>query len=265
MGLMIITGITMNRNRFYLLLTVISAISMFAVTIDIAYAQTNIHLEKLSQSAVDVSLPEIIKLEENIFQIGGVKINKKEMSASINGVINMSDGLVEYLACSPKGKLHESVLNLYAEPYHIQMALLLLGLAPGDMPLDFQGAPQQPCGDPVKIMISWKENAQRMEYSPEDLIVNIKTKTPMEQSDWVFTGSKILDNQYMAQVEGSIMAVYHDPFAMIDHRSKTGADDTLFYANKGILPPVGTPIVFKILQETNLKVKKRVRCKKNKK
>ena len=260
----------MNYNRFSPYLTVIFAITIF-VFVDIACANTkkvkreqkNSSLENISPLEEEVTIPEIIKLEENIFQLGGIKIDKKKKSVSINGVINMSDGLVEYLACSPKGKLHESVLSLNAEPYHIQMALLLLGLVPGDMPLEFQGATQQPCGDPVNIKISWKDNTTAMEYSPEDLILNIETKKNMDKPDWVFTGSKILDGQFMAQVEGSIAAIYHDPFALLDHRSRQGADDTLFYANKNILPPVGTPIVFEIFQETDLKVKKRVRCKKN--
>ena len=48
----------------------------------------------------------------------------------------------------------------------------------------------------------------------------------------------------MAQVEHSIAATYHDPFAILDHPLPTGADDTLYYANKEVVPPKGTPVTF---------------------
>ncbi len=204
---------------------------------------------------------EIIKLSDDIYQIGNVKIYKNKRYISIPGTINMSDGLIEYLACGLRGKLHESVLALDVEPYHIHVALLLLGLVPGDRPISFQGAPEPPCGDPVKIKISWKGADNKiLEYAPEDLIINIDDKKTMEKSDWVFSGSRFLDGKYMAQILGSIVAVFHDPDAIIDHRSIAGADDTHFFANKEILPPFGTPVEFKIFMENDPAVKKRVSC-----
>jgi len=55
------------------------------------------------------TLPVIKKISKGIFRIGNITINKPEGFVSINGEINMDEGLVEYLACSPRGKLHESV------------------------------------------------------------------------------------------------------------------------------------------------------------
>ncbi|MDA3787106.1 MAG: YdjY domain-containing protein [Desulfobacula sp.] len=223
--------------------------------------EENPALKTIPKSVGQFPIPDIIKVSDTILQIGDITINREDRFISIKGEINMAEGLVEYLACTPKGKIHESVLTLQAEPYYLQVALLLLGLVPGDMPIEFQGAPQPPCGDPVTLSISWKENEKTMEYPPEHLVTNIKDKKIMEKADWVFAGSKILDGQYMAQAEGSLAAIYHDPFAIIDHRSITGADDTLFYANKKVLPPVGTPVVVKIFVNADPAVQKRVKCK----
>lgn len=220
-------------------------------------------VETILESPGQFALPDIVKLSDTIFQIGDITINKADRFLSIKGQINMVDGLVEYLACNPSGKLHESVLLLFAEPYHIQVALLLLGLTPGDKPIEFQGALESPCGDPVKILVSWVENNKILEFSPEHLVSNIGNKQIMDKADWVFSGSKILEGQYMAQVEGSIAAIFHDPFAIIDHRNITGSDDRMFYANKDILPSVGTPVLFKIFAETDPRIKKRVSCKKD--
>jgi hypothetical protein len=256
----------MNYKLIFRLLLMIFVIVTF--TSDFLYPETKKIkeenqgvLQKTSKATAKVTLPVIVELKNNVLQVGTIRINQQERFASIKGEINMSDGLVEYLACSPKGKLHESVLTLYAEPYHIQVALLLLGLVPGDRPIEFQGAQEPPCGDPVGMTISWNANEKIMEYPPEYLILNVKNKKIMNKANWVFTGSKILNGNYMAQTEGSIVATYHDPFAIIDHRNVTGTDDTLFFANRNVLPPVGTPVVFKIFAHKDPKVKKRVRCK----
>jgi hypothetical protein len=240
----------MKRGILFLYLTIISI--GILTGFQMVCAETVMPPENIST--------EVVKLGDDLFQIGNVKVNNSQRFISIPGVINMSDGLIEYLACSLKGKLHESVLALDVEPYHIQVALLLLGLAPGDQPIEFQGAPVPPCGDPLKIRISWKAEDKIVEYSPEDLILNIENKKTMEKADWVFSGSKIFDGHYMAQMEGSIVAVFHDPHAIIDHRSTTGADDTHFFANKEVLPPVGTSVEFKIFTEDDPTVKKRVNC-----
>lgn len=218
----------------------------------------NVDANNLTQ--VDAALPPIQKINDNIFKINNIKIDKKELALTIPGAINMSDGLLEYVACSQNGKLHESMLVLHADPYHIQIALLLLGLAPGNQPIGFQGAPESPCGTPLKMEISWQFNGKQISYPPEDLVLNVKTDETMMKADWVFTGSMIDSGQHMAQLEGSVVAIYHDPIAIIDHRNVSGSDDTMFYANKNILPPVGTAVDFKIYAVTDPSTIKRTRC-----
>ncbi|MDY0220349.1 MAG: YdjY domain-containing protein [Desulfobacterium sp.] len=220
--------------------------------------ESGVHFLKTPSSPL--TQPEIVEISENILRIGNVLINRLDRSVSIKGEVNMTDGLVEYLACTSTGKLHESILTLFAEPYHIHTALLLLGLIPGDRPIQFQGAPEPPCGDPIKILVAWQTKNQHTEHRPEDLIVNFETKKIMDKTDWVFSGSQMVDGRYMAQVEGSIAAIFHDPFAIVDHRSISGADDRFFHANKAILPPVGTPVEFVIFPEKDLNLKKKVSC-----
>lgn len=208
----------------------------------------------------NVSMPEIIKLGENQFQIGKIILDKKDQSIGINGKVNMSSGMVEYIACTEYGKLHESVLVLDAEPYHIQVALLLLGLKPGGRPIDFQGAHQKPCGAPVKIFVSWQKQGKTEKYPLETLLFYNELQNLMERTDWVFTGSQFMNGKYQAQVEGSIIASYHDPIAIIDHRSDTGTDDTLFQVNHSLVPPIGTPVFVKIYPVIDPAIINRTRC-----
>lgn len=191
------------------------------------------------------AIPFIKKLDDGVLKVGNIIVNKNKGSVLIQGNVNMQEGLVEYLACGTYGKLHESVLRLDSEPFHIQIALLLLGLEPGDKHLDMQGAHGIPDGDPIDIQVSWlNEDKQTIIHRAEDLLLNVKTGQVMKRTHWVFTGSQIIKGKFMAQVEHSIASTYHDPYAIIDHPLKTGTDDTLYFANNMTLPPKGTMINF---------------------
>lgn len=190
-------------------------------------------------------LPVISKMDDGRLRLGDIIIDKKNQSASVQGVINMQEGLVEYLACAPYGKLHESVLQLYVHPYYLHMAMLLIGLEPGNRPLEYQGAAEKPVGEPVDIWISWKDgNGKLVKHRAEELL--LVRDTPMQQTPWIFTGSVFNLDRFMAQVDGSIVAVYHDPVAILDHPLSTGNDDTIFFVNKKRVPAKGTPITFTV-------------------
>jgi hypothetical protein len=200
--------------------------------------------------------PVIKKITEGVFQVGNVTVNKNKEYISVKGAINMHKGVVEYLACGALGKLHESVLVLHAQPYFIQVAMLLLGLEPGNKPLDRQGGEGVPQGDPVDMWVSWRSaDKGEVRMRAEELVFNIKTKKPMQRTYWVYTGSEIVRGKFMAQYEQSVIATYHDPYALIDQPLSTGTDDTLYYANTQTVPPKGTPITL-IIKPASKKKKK---------
>lgn len=191
--------------------------------------------------------PVIEKLEGGILRIGNLYIDKNKKTVTADGFVNMTEGLVEYLACGSLGKLHESVLVLDIVPYYFQIALLLIDLEPGDKPIGFQGATETPMGDPLEITVSWKDkNKKEMSLKAETLLFNKQLEKPAKDMTWVFAGSQILDGNFMAQIEQSIVATYHDPYSIIDHTHKSGADDTMYFVNKEVIPPKGTPIKFTV-------------------
>ena len=98
-----------------------------------------------------IPAPVIQKVRDGVFQVGNVTVDKNQGQVTTTGEINMAEGLLEYLACGPMGKLHESLLKMDVQPFHLQVALLLLGLEPGSKPLDHQGASGVPEGDPVQL------------------------------------------------------------------------------------------------------------------
>jgi len=64
--------------------------------------------------------------------------------------------------------------------------------------------------------------------------------------DWLYTGSIVVNGRFIAQSEGSIAALYHDPVAMIDNASAGGESDKVWFVKEGAAPPVGTPVTVTI-------------------
>ena len=187
--------------------------------------------------------PPIKKLAENIYQIGNIIVDGEKKEISFDGWVNMSEGMVELLACAPGGKTHESVLVFDVEPFHFQIALLLVGLECGGG-LKYQGDPATPKGDPVDIFVRWTDPVDSKDVSVrgEDLVFDIQKKRAMKRTHWVFAGSRVIDGVFVAQADKSLVTTYHDPNTILDNPLPTGADDTVYQVNSAVVPPVGTKV-----------------------
>ena len=192
--------------------------------------------------------PEVLKLNDSQYKIGNAFLNMSKGTITLNGWVNMSEGVIELLACGKRGKTHESVFVLDVEPYHLQVALLMLGLEPGGG-LQYQGDPRTPKGDSLFVYVSWeKGDGNHIRVRGEQVVYNIKEKRPMTATAWVFSGLRFIDNTFMASVSQSYITTFHDPDTIIDNPLSTGGDDTLYEANKFLLPPPNTPVKVELIK-----------------
>lgn len=194
-----------------------------------------------------VSPPELVS--PGIYRIGEILVNKTNRTISFPAVVNMNKGLLEYLLVRNGGKTHEALFRTEIEPYNLQIACLLLDLIGTDKPLPFQGAPDKPKGDPVSIMIQLDPKDSRAKaINPKDWITQIVDGAKRDVSDlqWIFTGSVVMNGRFASQVDGSIIALYHDPVAMIDNASPGGEIDKIWFVNEQTTPPIGTPVTITI-------------------
>lgn len=154
----------------------------------------------------------------------------------------MSSGPVEYFAVTPGGKTHESVIALDIKPLHLQTALLLLGLECGQN-LEMQGDTTAPAGDSVVISVSWRLEDDSVTVPAANLLFNTMSREPVKDGPWVFTGSIMYEGRFLADYEGSIIATYSDPVAILNTPMAGRYDDTSFGINEELIPPVGTEIL----------------------
>lgn len=186
------------------------------------------------------SPPPVKMVKPGVFEVGGCTIHKELSQVVFPASVNMKEGLLEYLLVSRAGKLHESLLQTDIEPYALQIALLLTGLEGSSQPLALQGQAGTPSGDPIRIWLGWAENGEEKKIPIEQWV--LVNQRPVTDIPWVFTGSVIAGGVFMAQADKSIVAVYHDPVAMIDHQLESGANDEVWTVNSSTVPMVGTKV-----------------------
>jgi hypothetical protein len=205
-------------------------------------ARANPPLTPGAPARTQTSAPPVLeKLPDGRFRLGNLVLDKQEGSITCPGKVNMQEGLIEVFACTARGKLHESALQIDVDPLHLETALLALGLEYGRA-LKEQGEARRPEGDPVTAWVRWGKGESAQKWRAEDLVWNVHEAKPMRHVEWVFSGSQVINGSFMAQVEGQIITTYHDPFSILDNPLEDGADDTVYEVYKDRMPPPGTPV-----------------------
>lgn len=199
------------------------------------------------------------RLNDSIYLIKEIRINLNTETLEIPCKINMDSGLLEVILCTPKGKVHESLLVSRSSPVEFQTALLLLGLDPvNEVPDKKELIPDDSPylnittpGDSVKLFISW-ENSQGKFLKPvEDFIKTTGTEKGISDVSWLFLGASThYTGHVLVDPETTIIATYHDPLALMELNNSTRYDDTLYYVNEKETPPVGTQVNL-IIKKTN--------------
>lgn len=181
-----------------------------------------------------------------VYALDEIKIYVKDGRIEFPAKINMAEGLLEYLLVGEQGKVHESLLATPVQASNLQIALLMLGLQGTKNPLSMQGEARIPEGSPVRIRVRLQNDQQKKTIAVEEWIINRSSGKVMSPMDWIFTGSIINNGQFMAQVEKSLVAIFHDPVAVIDNSLEEGSHDEFWFVNKGMVPAVGTEVTLVI-------------------
>ncbi|MBL1214950.1 MAG: hypothetical protein HND52_16440 [Ignavibacteriae bacterium] len=183
----------------------------------------------------------IIKLNKNEYKLGNLLLDIDANKITIPGIINMNEGIIEVFACSPGGKLHESLIVANILPYHLQVALLLLGINPTDIN-DVKITESLEKFGQIEIIVKWKIDDEETEMRAEKLIWNLSQGKPMQEVNWLFIGSKTINGVFVANDNKSLITTFNDPYTIIENPLSTRINDELYEVNKTLLPPIGTPV-----------------------
>jgi len=157
------------------------------------------------------------------------------------------DGPLEFLCCRTGTNEYESVLRSDVRPSHLHFGLLMLGLEPG-RGIHFDQEKQKwvpPSGPPLKLSVEFEKNGKTITLPAEQLMREIKTKEPMPEVTWVFTGSRIVPGKrYAADATGYLVSVVNFELSPVDFPAlESSSNDTLEWeTNKAVAPPAGTKV-----------------------
>ncbi len=198
-------------------------------------------LQAQQSATKPVRPPQVERITDKVFRVGAAVVDTQARTVTCKGAVNMDSGAIEYLAVAPHGKTHESLLRIDVRPLHLQVALLMLDLEPKNI-LKFQGDPAVPQGDPVEIRIRWRDGkGAEQTVRAEEWLQETPTRHSMPPNQWAFTGSRVLKEGFEADLSKSLVAVYHDPAAILDNPLPGGAANS-YIVFAGRVPKPGTSV-----------------------
>jgi hypothetical protein len=178
----------------------------------------------------------------DLFELGKVRFDKKQKAVTFPAFVNFREGPVEYLLVTSSGKIHESVFRTDVEPQQIHIAMLLLGAkGAGTNGLPEDAAQSLP-GDKIRVAVTWSAGGRKHQHPGDEFVRDRKKGAALKEGDWVYNGSRLRDDGFAAQQDGSIISLITDPDALINNPRPGREDDDNWLANPRELPPLETPV-----------------------
>lgn len=193
--------------------------------------------------------PEITKIGEHRYRLAGMVFDSRTREILIPVTVNMREGgPIEYILVHENGKVHESIFATKESPYQLQIVLKLLKYKSGKGDvfnrmyppeiLETEGGTKAERGEAVQF--AFRAEGTEVDVPVTGMILDAQTNSPMTPGNWIVTGSKIQDGNFLAEGEGSVLAVYLDEISLFN-MTRDGADnDERWGAFSKNIPEVGT-------------------------
>lgn len=174
------------------------------------------------------SVPPFEKLDGGRIGIGKVIVEPARKQVIVPALVNMEEGLIEYVLCLPNGKLHESLLVTDADPFHMSLAMKMLGFKAFEnfFPVRDENLEWLPFTPPeprdfadayVSLKLKWKDGKVDRESDLSDLVINARTKQPFPADKWLYTNSFFYSGAYQCSLCGNAIAIFADRSSMINY------------------------------------------------
>jgi hypothetical protein len=196
-------------------------------------------------------MPSLKKIGEDKFRFGEVMIDQKNRILEFNATSNQRNGLIEYALVHESGKTHEALFRTKVRPQIFHACFLLFRHPREDRffenlwsekpnKLDFSKSR-------IRTEVKWDENGSTYKRSLEELAFNSKNQQSLKQNAFIFTGSKKIEGTYLAELSGSMIAVYADEEAVINSSDHDSNNDDVWLANEKQMPELETPVRIRFL------------------
>lgn len=181
----------------------------------------------------------------NTDKLPHIQIDIASKTVRVECLTVKADYALEFYCVAAGTNEYEAVLSSRVKPSHLHLALLMIGLQPGNS-LHYDKVKETwvlPKGPALDINIEWTKDGKTVSYPAWRLMRELKTKKEVPPMTWVFAGSKCLPTGgYFADATGYLMSATNVEGMVIDlpMRVSNTMDDRLWEPNRDLLPQPGT-------------------------
>ena len=193
--------------------------------------------------------PKVERVSPGVFRVAtDIQLDLKKREISFPAFCNQVEGLVEYALVHENGKTHESLFRTKIKPRDLQTTLLLARVqaASGFVANLWEEKREKMdvSSSRLDIMVSWKGKDGPHSVSLESMAANANTKKTIAAGSFVFNGSRFVEDIFMAEQSGSIVAIYADDTAMVNSGDYDANNDDVWIASKEAMPPLDHLVTF---------------------
>ena len=207
--------------------------------------------EDKKEDSKEVKKPSIKAIAPGVLELDGIVLDTNKKEVRFKAEVNQLTQIIEYAIVHENGKTHESLLSTKISPFRLQTLLLLANSNKYIERLpefDAEGREQPPSTPRPKhrIQIYLKDlrtdAKDKSAFPMAKWIFNAEEEKPMSGEPWMYTGSRIYEGDYVAELEGDIVAVYLTPNAMFNSWIPGNNNDEIWIPTPKVIPPVGAPV-----------------------
>ncbi|MAX25218.1 MAG: hypothetical protein CMJ19_12010 [Phycisphaeraceae bacterium] len=190
-------------------------------------------------------------------KLPGVVVNHDQQFVDVTAKVVLRDGdWLELLLCTPGTREHESILTTTAKPSHIHLALVMLGLEPGQ-PMTGKKVGDKlevtPASGPlVAVSVYYKLEDKTIMVPANQWVYDKNTRQDLPDNQWLFAGSSFIKTNeqtlYRANVNGSVITLVHFGDDLLARKTNLTSrnDNARWQARTEKIPPVGTPVTLRL-------------------
>jgi hypothetical protein len=199
--------------------------------------------------------PLVEQLDPHRFRINTLLVDCSTREIRFPTKVNMTEGLLEFIMVTPKGKVHESLLVTDLSPSQLNFAFILLSYKPSaelfprldeigrtsgsypEVPAEIKNAAR------IAIDVEWTDLEGKVHRHPiNEWIQHRSHRTAMPSGPWLYTGAGVSQGKYIPDLTGDVAAIFVEQNALINYPGKAGDDDTNWFAFPNRIPPKDTPV-----------------------
>lgn len=202
-------------------------------------------------------------------KLPGIKVNLEEHSVDVTSIVNITQGSLEFVACTKDTKEHESIVMIQAKPSHIHTALLLLGAKAGHPAIrkivgeeeDQRWIDLPPKGSPISVsFVTTDAQGKQSERPLSDFVTRINedgepdpTEAVKRLKTFLFAGSHLYGEgegpkTYLADRSGSVISLstFGDELLCLPGIYGHENHALLWEINSKHLPKIGSEVTLRL-------------------